>query len=84
MVDLGRRVYVIVLEMGPNDTKNQFVMVHLYLFIKEGLLRAHFSRQRWPNDPLHKKLTGEKINKVRERGYIVPGRPNYSLVSLLF
>ena len=43
------------------------------LFVHKGLLRAHFSRQRWPNDPIHKKLMGEKINKVRERGYILPG-----------
>lgn len=24
------------------------------LFVHKGLLRSHFSRQRWPNDPLHK------------------------------
>ena len=31
------------------------------LFVHKGLLRAHFSRQRWPNDPLHKNLMGEEI-----------------------
>ena len=39
------------------------------LFVHKRLLRAHFSCQRWPNDPIHKKLIGEKINKVRERGF---------------
>ena len=43
-----------------------------FLFVHKGLLRAHFARQRWPNDPLHKKLMGEKINRVRESGYILP------------
>ena len=43
------------------------------LFVHKGLVCAHFSHQQWPNDPLDKKLMGEKINKVRERVYILPG-----------
>ena len=33
------------------------------VFIHKGKLKAHFSCQRWPSDPLHKKLMGEKSTK---------------------
>ena len=34
------------------------------VFIHKGKLKAHFSRQRWPSDPLHKNLMGEKSTKL--------------------
>ena len=46
------------------------------LFVKRELLPRHFRRQMWPSDPAHKEKMEEKIGKVRDRGYILPGEVN--------
>ena len=46
------------------------------LFVKRELLPHHFKRQLWPSDKDHKAKMREKIDKVRSRGYILPGEVN--------
>ena len=46
------------------------------LFVKKEQLPHHFKRQMWPSDPLHKEKMKEKLGKVRDRGYILPGEVN--------
>ena len=43
------------------------------VFVHKGKLKAHFARQRWPSNPVDKEKMAAKLNKVRSRGYIVPG-----------
>ena len=46
------------------------------LFIKREKLPHFFRRQLWPSDPAHRSKMEEKIGKVRQRGYILPGQVN--------
>ena len=43
------------------------------LFVKSELLPHFFKRQMWPGDAGHKAKMMEKLGKVRERGYVMPG-----------
>ena len=40
------------------------------LFVKEEKLPHFFKRQRWLPNPVHCEKMGEKVGKVRSRGYI--------------
>ena len=46
------------------------------LFVKREKLPQHFKRQLWPGDLVHRTKMAEKISKVREQGYIQPGKIN--------
>ena len=46
------------------------------LFVKKELLPHHFKRQLWPSDESHRSKMMEKLEKVRSRGYILPGQVN--------
>ena len=46
------------------------------LFVKKELLPHHFKRQLWPRDESQRSKMAEKIDKVRSRGYILPGEVN--------
>ena len=43
------------------------------LFVKKELLPHYFKRQMWPADMSHRSKMEEKLGKVRERGYVMPG-----------
>ena len=46
------------------------------LFVKREQLPRYFKRQMWPSDPKQKEQMAAKIGKVRDRGYILPGKVN--------
>ena len=46
------------------------------LFVKRELLPHYFKRQLWPSDQSQRAKMAEKIEKVRSRGYILPGEVN--------